>query len=136
MKIVMLIDRDLPIGLIANTAAVLGITIGKLYGDIVGKDTYDADGNVHLGITEKVIPILRADRKQMRQIRERIVSEKMTDVTVVDFSKIARKSTDYESYTKLLAGTRHEDMDYLGLCLYGPVKTITSMTGSMALLNR
>jgi hypothetical protein len=43
MKIVMLIDRDLPIGLIANTAAVLGITIGTLYGDIVGKDTYDAD---------------------------------------------------------------------------------------------
>lgn len=136
MKIVMLIDRDLPIGLIANTAAVLGITIGKLYGDIVGGDIHDADGNVHLGITEKVIPILRAGRDQMKQIRERVVSEKMTDVTVVDFSRIAQKSTDYESYRKLLAGTRHEDIDYLGLCLYGPVKTITSMTGSMALLNR
>lgn len=53
---------------------------------------------------------------------------------VVDFSEVAQKSTDYEKYSKLLAGTKHEDIGYLGLCLYGPAKKIASMTGSMSLL--
>lgn len=58
MKIVMVINKELPIGLIANTAAVLGISAGKIYEEIVGDDIQDSDGNIHTGITTKTIPIL------------------------------------------------------------------------------
>ena len=59
-KCVMVIDEQLPVGLIANTAAILGITLGRERGEVVGHDVYDAGGNRHLGIIEFPVPILRA----------------------------------------------------------------------------
>ena len=42
MKCVMIIDQDLPVGLIANTAAVLALTIGHRIDGIIGEDVTDA----------------------------------------------------------------------------------------------
>lgn len=50
-KCVMIIDEALPLGIIANTAAVMGITLGKKMPEIVGCDVADKNGNTHLGIT-------------------------------------------------------------------------------------
>lgn len=49
-KCVTVIDENLPLGLVANTAAILGITLGRERGEVVGGDVYDGDGNRHLGI--------------------------------------------------------------------------------------
>ena len=37
-KCVMIVDKNLPLGLIANTTAILGTVLGKLEGEIVGTD--------------------------------------------------------------------------------------------------
>ncbi len=44
-KCVMIIDEQLPLGIIANTAAIMGITLGKSIPEVVGKDVYDKTGN-------------------------------------------------------------------------------------------
>lgn len=44
LKTVMIVNKELPVGLIANTTAVLGISLGNLFPDIVGHDIQDADG--------------------------------------------------------------------------------------------
>lgn len=49
-KCVMVIDESLPLGIIANTAAIMGITMGKQMPEVVGADVYDRTGNEHLGI--------------------------------------------------------------------------------------
>ena len=49
-KCVMVIDESLPLGIIANTAAIIGITMGKQMPEVVGADVYDRTGNEHLGI--------------------------------------------------------------------------------------
>lgn len=49
-KCVMVIDENLPLGIIANTAAIMGITLGKQMPEVVGADVYDRTGNGHLGI--------------------------------------------------------------------------------------
>ena len=49
---VMVIDENLPLGIIANTAAIMGITLGKQMPEVVGADVYDRTGNGHLGIIE------------------------------------------------------------------------------------
>ncbi len=36
-KCVMVVDEKLPLGIIANTAAILGITLGKQLPEVVGK---------------------------------------------------------------------------------------------------
>jgi hypothetical protein len=134
MKIVMIINRELPIGLIANTAAVLGITAGKMFGEIVGSDNFDLDGNVHAGITTKTIPILSGTKAQIKSIRDSLYGEDHLDTTVIDFSEVAQKSLDYDAYTALLANLESAAIDYLGICIYGPMRKVTKLTGYLGLL--
>jgi hypothetical protein len=134
MKIVMVINKELPIGLIANTAAVLGISAGKIQGEIVGDDIKDKDGNLHKGITTKTIPILEGTKEQVKCIRERLFEESFASVTVVDFSEIAQRSLDYESYTTVLNNSVSTAIEYLGVCIYGPVKKVNKLTGYLGLL--
>lgn len=58
-KCVMVIDEHLPLGIIANTAAIMGITLGKKMPEVVGADVTDKTGNDHLGIIEFPVPILK-----------------------------------------------------------------------------
>ena len=58
-KCVMVIDEKLPLGLIANTAAIMGITLGKEMPGIVGANVVDQSGHLHLGIIEFPVPILK-----------------------------------------------------------------------------
>lgn len=135
MKIVMVIDRELPLGVIANAAAVLGISLGKLFPEeIVGHDIQDADGNVHVGITTKTIPLLAGTKDQIKSIRDTIGTGSYSDVTVIDFSETAQKCRDYESYVDILSGYTASRLAYLGICLYGPDKKVNKLTGSLGLL--
>ena len=69
-KCVMVIDEGLPLGLIANTAAI--ITLGKKMPDAVGANVIDQSGSEHLGIIEFPVPILRGSRSIIKQIREKL----------------------------------------------------------------
>lgn len=133
MKLVMVINGELPRGLIANCAAVFGISVGKLFGDIVGPDVHDKDGNLHLGITAKVIPVLNGSREQLKDIRTKAADES-ADMSIIDFSEIAQKCTDYDTYMAKIGNTGYDDIEYMGVCLYGPDKKVNSLTGSLPLL--
>ena len=56
-KCVIVIDETLPIGIIANTSAILGITLGAKVEEIIGDNVMDKTGNSHLGIIKIPIPI-------------------------------------------------------------------------------
>lgn len=58
-KCVMVIDKSLPLGLIANTAVIMVITLGKKMPEVVGADVTDQSGSEHLGIIEFPVPILQ-----------------------------------------------------------------------------
>ena len=135
MKLVMVINRDLPLGLVANTAAVLGISLSKIYQeDIVGGDIVDADGNLHLGITAQTIPILSASREQVKEIREVLFEPAFAEVAAIDFSEAAQRCLNYEQYVRSLAQLSAEELFYLGVCMYGPKKKVNKLTGSLPLL--
>lgn len=59
-KCVVVIDGSLPLGVIANTAAIMGITPGKARPEAVGADVADQSGNMHLGVIEFPVPVLKA----------------------------------------------------------------------------
>lgn len=48
-------------GCIANTAAILGITMGMKMPDVVGNDVSDLEGNSHMGIIQFPVPILKGN---------------------------------------------------------------------------
>ena len=76
-KCVMVLDENLPLGLLANTAAILGITLGKHMPEAVGADVLDGSGKPHLGIITFPVPILRGDAEQIRAIRETLYGVRM-----------------------------------------------------------
>lgn len=133
-KCVMVIDEALPLGIIANTAAVLGITLGQLCPEITGGDTADASGCVHPGITAVPVPILRAGVQALRALREALRRPEFQEVTVVDFSDVAQGCKAYGAYIEQMAAAPEDSLHYLGLALCGPKKKVNRLTGSMPLL--
>lgn len=56
-KCVILIDKELPLGLIANTSAILGCSLGRSSGEIVGEDVSDTRNFIHKGTNISVVII-------------------------------------------------------------------------------
>ncbi len=99
-KCVMVIDESLPSGMIANAAAIMGITLGKQMPEVVGTDVYDGTGKEHLGIIEFPVPILKGDGELLKTIRERLYEPEFADVTVVDFSDLAQGCKTYGEFAE------------------------------------
>lgn len=133
-KCVIVVDATLPIGLIANTSAILGVTLGREVEDIIGPVVMDGAGNPHVGVVTVPIPILKAEKEQIRELKEKTLSEEFADLLTVDFTNVAQTSPAYEVYTERMAQHATGDLEYLGIALFGGKKKINKLTGSLPLL--
>lgn len=105
-KCVIVLDENLPLGLVANTAAILGITLGKMLPEVVGADVLDRSGKPHLGIIEFPVPVLRGSSEVIRGIREKLYRPEFQELTAVDFSNLAQGCKTYDEFLeKMGAGT-------------------------------
>lgn len=132
-KCVMIVDESLPLGLIANTTAVLGTTLGKLNVEIVGNDVYDQENQSHRGIVQIPIPILKGDNQIIRTILER-TNDYLDEVEIIDFCDLAQSCRDYQEYIDKMKKTSEKSLRYSGICLYGNKKRINKLTGNLPLL--
>lgn len=131
IKCVILLDTDLPLGLLANTAAVLSLSIGRFF-QIVGEDIPDASGNVHVGLTMLPVPILKSSASDLMALRR--IAAQTSDVTTIDVTDAAQTTKNYADYRAKLGSTSSDKLSYLGLALYGKKKVVNSLTGSLGLL--
>ncbi len=132
-KCVLLLDEALPIGVLANTAAILGITLGRIAPECVGPDVADGSGVLHPGIVTLPVPVLKSTAQHLRTMRKTLCHPGFSDVTVVDFSDVAQGCHQYEAYTAYAAALDEERFTYLGLLLYGNRKKVAKLTGSLPL---
>ncbi len=133
-KCVMVVDPALPTGLIANTAAILGVTLGKRRPQMVGQDVADQGGKRHPGITELPIPILRGTPEQLGELWERLREPEYKELLAVDFSDLAQGCKNYDEFMEKMGRTRPEELRYLGVALCGERKKVERLTGSLPLL--
>lgn len=133
-KCVMVLDETLPLGVIANTAAILGITLGKALPEVIGADVADADGHEHLGIIEFPVPILKGTPEEIGEIRRKLYGPDFSDVRTVDFSDLAQGCKTYDEFIEKMAKENENSLTYLGIALCGPKKKVNKLTGSMPLL--
>jgi len=133
-KCVMVIDEGLPPGVIANTAAILGITLGKRLPEVVGADVTDQSGCLHPGIIEFPVPILRGSPEVLRGMRERLCQPDFRELTVVDFSDLAQGCKTYDEFIGKMAGVPESSLRYFGIAVCGAKKKVNKLTGSMPLL--
>lgn len=133
-KCVLVMDHRLPAGLAANTAAILGITLGRQRPQVVGADVCDGDGQTHLGIIEFPVPVLCAPPEQLKVLRQRLTQPEFSGLTVVDFSDLAQSCKTYEEFTQRMAAAPGSELRYLGLALCGPRRQVNKLTGNLPLL--
>ena len=116
-KCVMVIDENLPLGIIANTAAIMGITLGKKMPQVVGADVMDQSGNEHLGIIEFPVPILKGSTETIKEIREKLYQQDFQDLTVVDFSDLAQGCKTYDEFIEKMGHVAESRLRYFGLAI-------------------
>ena len=125
-KCVMVIDEQLPLGIIANTAAVMGITLGKAMPEVVGADVRDESGHTHLGIIEFPVPILRGSPESYEPDFQAL--------TVVDFSDLAQSCKTYDEFIGRMAQVPESTLQYFSVAVCGAKKKVNKLTGSLPLL--
>lgn len=133
-KCVVVIDERLPLGVAANTAAILGITLGKKRPEIVGADVADKTGKVHLGIIAFPVPILKGSAEGIRTLREKLYQPDFSDLTAADFSDLAQGCKTYAVFTEKMKEVPETELNYFGIAICGPKKKINKLTGSLPLL--
>lgn len=99
-KCVMVMDEALAPGIAANTAALLGMTLGSRVQDAIGCDVKDADGHTHMGILQIPLPILKLNTERLQELRRQLFDKEYEDLTIVDFSDAAQTCNVYEDWSK------------------------------------
>ena len=153
-KCVLVIDEAMPRGLAANTAAILGITWGRLRPELVGEDVTDAAGAIHPGIIRTPVPVLSGRPETFQTLRRQlaelefadvaaiVISRKAgeghndipMDVAAVDFTDLAQSCRTYGEFIEKMARTGPGELRYLGMALLGPRHQVDRLTGSLPLL--
>lgn len=133
-KCVIVVDKNLPLGLIANTVAILGCTLGKSIPSIVGSDVKDKENFIHKGVINIPLPILSSTKEEIKKLYEIINGNGNEDIKLIDFNNVAQKCKDYDDYIEKLSCFKTSELNYLGICIYGNKKSINSLTGSMPTL--
>ena len=133
-KCIMIVNSELPLGLVTNTAACLGFSLGALLPHEVGPPQVDASGVTHGGLLNIPIPILGATGDEVKHIVDK--AYKIDGLTVFDMSDKAQASKHQVDYARTLAETTAADLNYSGVLLYGDKKSVNKLGGNLRLLGR
>lgn len=128
-RCVIVVDKKLSVGHSANAAAVMAITVGHRYPNLIGESYLDASGTFHHGLVSTGVPILGAERDEIQKIRNDAVR---LGCDVVDFPVEGQQTTNYAQFRETVAGI--ESPDYLAVALIGPKKPINKAVGRLRLL--
>ena len=101
-KCVMVIDEELPTGIIANIAIP--------------------------------VPILKASKEKLKELRLKLYEPSFSELTVVDFSNVAQSCNDYDEFTSKAAQTDGDSFQYFGVGICGAKKLVNKLTGNLPLL--
>lgn len=131
-KCALIIDESLPLGLIANTAAILGAALGKNKPGLLGENVTDGSGIDHLGIVKLPIPILKGNAELLHQLRQKLLTDEFNDILTV--TDVAQGIHTYEKFIETFQSTAASDYRYFGIGVCGDKKKVARLTGSLGLL--
>ncbi len=129
-KAAIIINPDLPIGLLANSVACItsGLFVGgpEFVGDeIAGKDVS------YIPITKIPILILKPGNNSLTNL---LLQAQKKDLKYMAFTKEAQSTTSYDEYTKKVIGKEISSVTLLGLGVVGPEKMVNSVVGNLPML--
>ena len=133
LRIAVVVDPSLPIGLIANTVAVVGIGLGCALPALAGTPLVDADNRTVRTSANRPVPVLQATPEAIATLLTRALPMPEGAV-VVPFPRFARDLHRFEHYVSEFPRRRLAGEAIDGLAICGPEKWVRSLTGSLKLL--
>ena len=127
------IDHGLPAGKAANAAAVMALTMGARHPHLVGEVLTDSLGNAHPGLIPIGIPVLGAPVQDLPGIRGKAIQ---AGIEVVDFPVQGQQTNDYGEFRRMMSVTAPNDVQYLGVMLFGTRKKVGRIVGKYSLLRQ
>lgn len=132
-RIAIVVNPTLPFGLIANTAAAIGIGLAARLPVLAGQQLSDAQ-NRSIDISSRLpVPILQAEDEVIRALLLKALDTR-TNAAVVPFPAFARSLHAYADYEATFPSRNLAEEAIDGLGLAGPAKWVKSLTGSLKLL--
>lgn len=132
LKIVIVIDSLLGIGLAANRAAVLATGLTAHIPNMVGPNINTQDGITLLGITQIPIPILSS--KPDTSFLELAKKSEKLGCRVILFLTRAQGLRSYEEYKDSVSEVNFNELDIDAIAIYGSTKSVTKVTGNLPAL--
>jgi len=130
---VIIVDDNLAVGLKANTAAVLSLTIGNKVEGLIGKDLNDENEHIHKALTTIPLPILKCTSEKLQEIYNEAYELK-DEILLIDITDAAQTTKNYADYEQKLKQSSTNQLKLLGVALVGSQGPIKKLTGSLALL--
>lgn len=131
MKCAILVTDSLPTGLAVNAASVLAVSLGANVEGLVGKDVEDLDGVLHPGVIYTPLPILRHSSAGIHEVLSVVASDE--DMFFATFSSLAQSCRTYDEYIERMSQVGTDDIDLVGIALYGPKKRVNKLVGALPL---
>lgn len=132
LKWVVVVDRDLPAGRVANAVACVAAAISPGVPGLIGPGGHDASGSPHAGLPWAGVAVLGADAATLRRLRADAVTR--DDVLVADMPLAAQEARVYNEFLARLAEQDPDDVAYAAVSLIGPRKRVDRLVGGLRLL--
>lgn len=132
-RVVIVVDPRLPVGILANTVAAIGIGIGAADPELGDLRLADAMGRSVTISAKRPVPILQAPADVIGPLLIRSLPAPEGAIAV-PFPEFARNLHEFEDYANQFPFRDLELEQLSGLGLAGPAKWVNSLTGNLKLL--
>jgi hypothetical protein len=127
------VQRDLPVGLLANAVACISATVGRAVPEIVGPGEVDAAGSTHQGLPWVGCSVLAASAEELAALRAAALVKQ--PLLVIDMVDLAQRNRVYSDYLRELSLSAPENLWYLGVSVLGPKNKVDKLVGKLPLLS-
>ncbi|ATN32633.1 hypothetical protein ACO34A_02290 [Rhizobium sp. ACO-34A] len=134
LRLAIVVNPDLPQGLLANTVGAIAIGIGAKLPVLAARQLEDRQGR-RIDVSSTLpVPILQADAEALRRLLLKAQDGADPAGAVVPFPAFARALHVYADYETSMPDRDLGEEKIDGLGIAGPAKWVKSLTGALKLL--
>jgi hypothetical protein len=132
LKWVIIVDRTVPAGRMANAVACVAASTGEAVAGMIGPTGPDAAGVAHAGLPWAGCTVLTAEPHELAEVRAKAVAS--ADVFVADMPEIAQTTRVYDEFLAELAETKPDDLAVCAISVVGPRNRVSKLVKRLELM--
>jgi hypothetical protein len=130
-KTALILRRDLAAWQIANVAAFLAGGLAGTHGQMMGEPYRDRDGRPYSALIREPVFVFGATLEELRRTHQRALSREL--VPAIYIADMFKTTNDIDNRAAV-AATAPDALDFVGLGVHGPRKTIDKVVNSLRFL--